>query len=135
MKRVHLVNQGRYKIDVAVRIRDRERQVTAGDDLPIGGAAIVGVGQRLRVNEDEALLVSGIPQIDGQLFVCHSATSVKTQHQRHLFRSIKIHGDILQIRSRLSIHNQGFVGELRRERGSEKDSDQEEARSGFDQNG
>ena len=25
MKRVHLVNQGRYKIDVAVRIRDRER--------------------------------------------------------------------------------------------------------------
>ena len=119
-----------------MRIRDRERQITARDDLPIGGTAIVGVWKGLGVNKDEALLVSGIPQIpDGQLFVCHSATSVKTQHQRHLFRGIKIHGDVLQIRSRLSIHNQGFVGELRRERGSEKDSDQEEARSGFDQNG
>ena len=47
MECVHLVNQGSYKFDVAMRIRDRERQITARDDLPIGGAAIVGVGQRL----------------------------------------------------------------------------------------
>ena len=60
---VHLVNQGRHKIDVAVRIRDCERQITARDDLPIGGAAIVGVRQRLRINEDKAILVSGIAQI------------------------------------------------------------------------
>ena len=136
MECVHLVNQGRYKIDVAVRIRDRERQITARDDLPIGGAAIVGVGQRLGVNKDEAFLVSGIPQIpDGQLVLRHSCASVKTQHQRHLLGSVKIHGDVLHIRSRLSIHDQGFGGELRGKRGSKKDPNKEQARSGFNQDG
>jgi hypothetical protein len=56
---------------------------------------------------------------------------MKTQHQWHLFRWIKIYRFVLQIRARLSVHNQGFGGELRRERGSEKDTDKEQARSGF----
>ena len=60
---------------------------------------------------------------------------MKTQHQRHLFRGIEIDGDVLQIRSRLSVYGEGFVGELGRERGSEKDPCEEQARSGFIQYG
>ena len=113
MQELHRIDQVGDKIDVAVGVGFGEGEFTTGDHLPVGRPSIVGVGQRLRVDQDEAVFVGLVSQIARvELAFGGPRTAMKAHHQRQLFRDIEAFGEVLQVGSTLAIHLQDFGGEL-----------------------
>ena len=109
-QRIHEVGD---EVDVAVRVGHGEGQFARSHHLPIRGSAVVGVGQGLRVGQDDALLVGAVPHVGhGQLAFSRATAPVEVHDKRPgLVRRMPVR-QVQQVGSGVAIDHKGFRGQL-----------------------